>query len=282
MCRSDCEGGCGGSGFQHRERDVLSPPTGNGRKCPSLEEVRPCDTPPCPKDRLVDFMTDCGLADPRGKQDGGEIYEIVWLLLCQSFFEVLLFVSIISALYFSPDSFMLSFFLFPFSPCSTSSVHRAHTRARPHVHVGTSDLSKELLGASNPADLFELDNDDLKQLGLKVSRASWLHGLLVACCFRSCCCLLSTLIAVGILVAFLGGGAAATLAALFIIVASIMIIIAHGLDTTTSTSFVFTLAVAAVVAALCIIATTAIVIATTTATIIVIIIVIVVILFWIS
>jgi hypothetical protein len=64
--RSDCEGACGGPGFQHREREVVVPPSGNGRKCPRLEDVRPCDAPPCPKDALTDFMADCGLADPRG------------------------------------------------------------------------------------------------------------------------------------------------------------------------------------------------------------------------
>jgi len=37
---SDCEGPCGGSGFQHRLREVLAPKTGGGRKCPALEEVR--------------------------------------------------------------------------------------------------------------------------------------------------------------------------------------------------------------------------------------------------
>jgi len=82
IIRSDCEGGCGGSGFQHREREVLSPPTGNSRKCPALEEVRPCETPPCPKDSLVDFMTDCGLVDPRGKNLGMYFFDVMIRLCC--------------------------------------------------------------------------------------------------------------------------------------------------------------------------------------------------------
>lgn len=38
----------------------------------------------------------------------------------------------------------------------------------PTPQNGTADLAKDTLGAANPADLFELDADDVGQLGLKV------------------------------------------------------------------------------------------------------------------
>lgn len=179
--RSDCEGGCGGSGFQHRERDVLSPPTGNGRKCPSLEEVRPCETPPCPKDRLADFMAECGLADPRGMQ-GGEMHEIVWLLPLSNFLRSPFSNRrIISALSFTPYLTTFPSHLIPLP----LSVTLTPTRTRRHL-----GLVEGIARRGGPGGLVRTGQRGLDAAGPQgSSRASWLHGLLVASCLYSdrCC-----------------------------------------------------------------------------------------------
>ena len=97
----DCEGPCGESAFQLREREVRTPASGGkgARPCPALEESRPCSTAPCPASKLDNFMKTCGLADPK------------------------------------------------------EAAHQA----------------REELGASNVEDLFELDGEDLGEIGLKVS-----------------------------------------------------------------------------------------------------------------
>jgi len=97
---SECEGPCGTQGFRHRDREIFVPQSGKGRKCPTLEEVKPCETSACPKDPLTDFMRECGLTD----------------------------------------------------------------------FVGVAEVAKDVLGATDPTDLFELDKEDLGELGLKVAQ----------------------------------------------------------------------------------------------------------------